>query len=199
MVGAVWPEIVTCTWPERVDRHAGGVARDLQARRHGVAVGGDDRAVRRQAERAVARVGGFAGRQRDLEIAVALDRHVQRVGGLLQVALLVDAVDRRGLHAQPDLRAGRHDGAVVRTVGADAAQVLVDQVLELGPPPLEAGGGHVGDVVGNDFDVGLLGLHPGAGDIERAHRFLPPIRRRRPAAGDRSPAAGGRTRPGRTG
>ena len=59
--------------------------------------------------------------------------------------------------------------AGVRAVGADAAQVLVDQVLELGPPPLEAGRGHVGDVVGDHFDVGLLRLHPGAGDIERAH------------------------------
>ncbi len=53
----------------------------------------------------------------------------------------------------------------------DAAQVLVDQILELGPPALEARRGHVRHVVGNDFDVGLLGLHPGAGDIERAHRI----------------------------
>ena len=72
-------------------------------------------------------------RQRHLEIAIALDRHVQRVGGLLQVALLIDAIDRRGLHAEADLRAGRHDGAGVGAVGADAAQVLVDQVLELRP------------------------------------------------------------------
>ncbi len=62
--------------------------------------------------------------------------------------------------------------AGVRAVGADAAQVLVDQVLELRPPPLEAGRGHVGDVVGDHLDVGLLGLHPGAGDIERAHAVV---------------------------
>ena len=70
------------------------------------------------------------------------------------------------LHAKAHLRARGHDGAAVGTVGADAAQILVDQVLELGAPALEAGRRHVRHVVGDDFDVGLLGLHPGAGDIE---------------------------------
>ena len=38
---------------------------------------------------------------------------------------------------------------VSRAVRADAAEVLVDQVLELGAPALEAGRRHVGDVVGD--------------------------------------------------
>ena len=54
----------------------------------------------------------------------------------------------------------------------DPAQVLIDQVLEFGLPALVAGGRHVGDVVGNDLNVGLLGLHAGGGDVERAHVFF---------------------------
>src|SRR6185312_2050131 len=68
--------------------------------------------------------------------------------------------------------------AGIRTVRSDPAQVLVDQVLELRPPALEAGGRHVGDVVRDDLDVGLLRLHPGAGDVERSHVCLFQLRNR---------------------
>src|SRR3712207_6676698 len=120
------------------------------------ALGGDDHALRRQAEGAVAGVGGLAGRELHLEVAVAADGEVEAVLGLLQVALLGDAVDRRRLHAEPDLRPRGQDRAVVRALRADAAEVLVEQVLELGPPALVAGGVQVGDVVRDDLDVGLL-------------------------------------------
>ena len=80
---------------------------------------------------------------------------------------------------------------------ADAAHVLVDQVLELGPPALEAGGGHVRDVVGDDLDVGLLGHHARAGGPERAHRSVLRGRRLAPAGGA-MPARAGAKRVGVT-
>jgi hypothetical protein len=49
---------------------------------------------------------------------------------------------------------------------------LVQQVGEFGPRALEAGGVDVGDVVGDDFQVELLGVHAGGGDRERFHVIL---------------------------
>jgi hypothetical protein len=52
---------------------------------------------------------------------------------------------------------------------ADAAQILVEQVGELGPAALVAGGGGVRDVVRDDLDIHLLGEHAGGGGGEGAH------------------------------
>ena len=46
---------------------------------------------------------------------------------------------------------------------------LVEQVGEFGARALEAGGVDVGDVVGDDFEIGLLGVHAGGGDGECFH------------------------------
>ncbi len=68
------------------------------------------------------------------------------------------------------------DDALVRPVG-NALQPLglVEQVGELGAGPLEACRIDVGDVVGDDFQVQLLGVHAGRGDGESSHRLLPQI------------------------
>src|SRR3546814_3203720 len=55
----------------------------------------------------------------------------------------------------------------------DPALVLVEQVLELRPLPLVAGGVHVRDVVGDDLDVQLLCGHSRRGDAQGLHAGLP--------------------------
>ena len=82
---------------------------------------------------ASAAAGGFAvplddadvtGGDERLELAVLAD-------GFTEVALFEQVADRRGLDAEADLNAGGHDGAGIRRVGADAAEVLVEQVLQI--------------------------------------------------------------------
>jgi hypothetical protein len=51
-------------------------------------------------------------------------------------------------------------------VGSDLAQVLVNQVFENRIAALETIGGDIGQVVGNDVQLGLLGFHAGFGDPE---------------------------------
>ncbi len=51
---------------------------------------------------------------------------------------------------------------------------LIEQVGELRPRALEGGGVDVGDVVGDDFDVQLLGVHARRCDGERFHGSGPP-------------------------
>jgi len=125
---------------------------------------GDDLAFRAELEGAVAGVGRFAAGKLDLEIPLAAQRDVEGVLGVVQAALFGNAVHRRRLDTQAELHAGRNDGAGVRRCGADAADVLIQQVMELGPPTGIGRGVHVGDVVGNDFHVGLLGQHAGGAD-----------------------------------
>ena len=74
-----------------------------------------------------------------------------------------------GLDAGAELDADRQDVALVGGLRADAAHVLVEQVLEFGALALVAGGAHVGDVVGDDLDVEFLGHHSGRGGVECAH------------------------------
>src|SRR4030095_16718634 len=74
-----------------------------------------------------------------------------------------------GAHTRADLDPDRQHGALVGGLRADAADLFVEQVLELGALLFVAGGAHVGDVVGDDLDVELLGHHAGRGGVECAH------------------------------
>ena len=66
--------------------------------------------------------------------------------------------------AEAELGAFR-DGLLAGGDGnAVGALDLVEQVGELGARPLEARRVDVGDVVGDDFDIGLLGRHAGRCD-----------------------------------
>ena len=89
-----------------------------------------------------------------------------------RVALAHHARRADGLHAGAELDAGRQDVALVGGLRADAADVLVQQVLELGALALVAGGAHVRDVVGDDLDVELLGHHSRRGGVQCAHGIL---------------------------
>ena len=66
-----------------------------------------------------------------------------------------------GPHAEPDLRALGDRVLAAADRHALQALRLVEQVGELGPRPLERRRVHVGDVVGDDLEIGLLGIHPG--------------------------------------
>ena len=100
---------------------------------------------------------------------MAVDRHIQRIAGLLQIALLIGTIDAGGFHPETQLRARRHDGAGIAGIGAGLPHVLVQQILKFNPLALEARGRHIGDIVGNDFNIGLLSLHSGGRDIECEH------------------------------
>ena len=86
------------------DGHALRIGRDGDAGLHVVAVVRHQLALGVDLERAVAGVAGGAVGHLDLEEAVAAHRHVQRVGGLLQVALAEAARGGHGARAQADLQ-----------------------------------------------------------------------------------------------
>ena len=73
----VSPGSVTETWPCALIDEVPGVLRDGEPGLHHISLRGDDAALRVDLERAVARVGGAAVRQGDLEEAFAADRDVE--------------------------------------------------------------------------------------------------------------------------
>ena len=129
-----------------------------------VAVAGDELAGAVLVEGTGARVERLAARAGDLEPAAPVDGEVERVGGLGQRALDVQVADADGAHAEADLRALRHHVLAAAVGHALGALRLVDQIGEFGAGALERGRVDVGDVVGDDLNVGLLGGHAGRGD-----------------------------------
>ncbi|MCY1442590.1 hypothetical protein D9M71_589650 [compost metagenome] len=107
-------------------------------------------------EAAVAAVGDCAVRHQHLEEAAAVHRQVQRVVGGLQAAGGEVLLRADHAHTGAELQAGGQL-AVLAGLGAGLAVDLVQQVLEFGAVALEAGGGHVGQVVGNGGQVHVLG------------------------------------------
>src|SRR6185437_5926423 len=67
--------------------------------------------------------------------------------------------------------------ALIGGLRADALHVFVKQVLKLGALALVAGGGHVGDVAGDDLDLQVHGCHAGCRGIERTHLMSPQLAR----------------------
>jgi len=96
--------------------------------------------------------------------APALHRDIQIVTGLGEVALFNNPVDGARFNADTDLNARRFDIAFVRRIDPLAGQILIQQVLEFSPLPLETGGVHIGQVIGYDLDIELLGQHAGGRD-----------------------------------
>ena len=105
----------------------------------------------------------------DLEEAFAADRDVEVVAGRRSVPCVISARRADGLDAAAEIDADRQDVALRRGLRADAADVLVEQILEFGALALVAGGAHVGDVVGDDLDVEFLGHHSGRCGVKCAH------------------------------
>ncbi|MNO63817.1 hypothetical protein D3C76_545330 [compost metagenome] len=100
-----------------------------------------------------------------LEETTAVDRHVQRVFRGLQAAGLEVLLGADNAHTSTDLQAGRQL-AVLGGLRAWLAFDLVQQVLEFGAITLEAGGRDVGQVVGDDRQVGVLCGQAGFSDPE---------------------------------
>src|SRR5690606_28608409 len=84
-----------------------------------------------------------------------------------------DARGPGGAHAGADLDPDRQDRALLGRARAGAAIGLVEQVLKLGALALEPGRAHVGDVVGDDFDIALLRAHAGGSDVQGFHGLSP--------------------------
>ncbi len=123
-------------------------------------------------EGAGAAVERLAIRRLDLVPAAADDRDVEIVLGVGQFTLRVDVADGRGLHAETDIGAFWHDrlvGAVRHALGALA---LIKKVGKLGAGALVTGGVDVRDVVRDDFEIGLLGIHARCCDGKRSHVFV---------------------------
>jgi hypothetical protein len=80
--------------------------------------------------------------------------------GLHDISLGEDLGDGCRLDAKTDLDPG--GGFGVRRGGtARHLHDLIEQVLKVGPAFLEAAGGDIGQVVGNDVHVHVLGRHTG--------------------------------------
>src|SRR5204863_2585990 len=99
----------------------------------------------------------------------AADGDIEVLAGRQERALAHEPRRARSPHAAAEVDAHGQDVALRRGLRADAADMLVEQVLEFGTLALVAGRAHVGDVVGDDLDVEFLGHHAGRCGVERAH------------------------------
>ena len=149
----------------RADLHAAGVLRHGDARIDEVAVARDELSLGVEIEGTVARIGGAAVGQTDLEEAVALHGNVVFLLGRRDVAAGHHPRGAGGLHAGTDFDGRGHLRVLVRRDRTGAAHVLVEEVLEVGLLALVASRPHVRDVVGDDLDVQLLGHHAGRGGV----------------------------------
>src|SRR5690606_31047450 len=95
------------------------------------------------------------------EEAFAADGEVEFTLGDVDVALAHHPGRGNSAHTRADLEAGRNHGSGGRGGRTCPGDLLVEQVLELCAGPLVAGGAHVRDVVGDDFDVAFLSGHAG--------------------------------------
>ncbi len=77
----------------------------------------------------------------------------------------MNAINAASLDANTQLNALRDDAVAAGRAHGNALG-LVHQILEFRALTLEGGRIEVGNVVGDDFDVGLLGSHAGRGNIE---------------------------------
>jgi hypothetical protein len=88
-----------------------------------------------------------------------------------RAALGENALGRNRAHAGAQHQPG-WNLRLLRRLGTRLAHGLVQQILEHRPRPLEAVGADVGQVVGNDVQVGLLGVEAGLGNPERTDHGL---------------------------
>ena len=185
--GVVLPATVALTWPWALMVTRDGVLRNGDARLDHQTVLGHELALGAEREIARAGIGVGAVGLLDAEEARALDGDVVGIAGGLEVALGGDAIDGGGAHAGAQLDAVGRIGALVGGLRAGGLDVLIEQVGEFGPLLLEGGGVHVRQIVGDHFDIGLLGQHAGRGDGKGAHYRVSLIRAS--GQGGRSPGA----------
>ena len=156
-----------------VDGQAGGVLRHRDGGLHRIARGGDDPPGIVHLEGAVAGILKGAVRHQDLEKSLAGDGEIEIVAGHRQRSLGHRSRRSDGLDAAADIDTHRQDGALIRGLGADPADMLVDQILEFGGLLLVTGGLQVRDVVGDDLDAEFLGRHSGRSSMKSLHVSSP--------------------------
>ena len=141
-----------------------GFFRHGKFRLQNIAVARDDGAVLIELEGARTGVHQLAV-DIDLEEAVAFNGHVQRVPRILEIALREELVHGGGAHAHTDLNT-HGQRRVPFGNGAGDLHGLIHEVFKFGAALFEARGIHVGQVVGNDVDIELLGGHARGGRPE---------------------------------
>ncbi len=140
-----------------------GTLRDIDIGLNQVAFRGDEAALVIDREIAGTCIGGFPRRHEHLEISFALNGKVVGVAGQGVTALFHNAVDASGLDAGTDLDTCRDNRTRIRGLCAHALDILVEEVLEFGALLFEAHRIHVGNVIGDDFNIHLLSGHAGCG------------------------------------
>ncbi len=121
--------------------------------------------MRIEMEAAAAGIGDLSGGREDLEISESLDGEVERVSGLLEVALRLQNLSGGGAGSEPNLHAGGDSLLGGGSAGRD--HVLVDEILKLDAAFAESGSIGIGEIVGNVVQIGLLRGHATGGGIER--------------------------------
>src|SRR5690606_17853581 len=77
----------------------------------------------------------------------------------------------RSTYAEADLRTLRHDVFAATRRRTSRPLRLIEEDRELRPRPFESGRIDVGDIIGDDFDIELLGTHAGRSDRESSHKY----------------------------
>ncbi len=107
-----------------------------------------------------------------MKIALTFDGDIVAIVGLGQRALGADTINAASAHARADLNAGWRTRLLTAGGGAGTRDLLVKQILKLRPLPLVSGRVHIGDVVRDDIDIGLLREHAGGSDGQGTHGYL---------------------------
>ena len=111
----------------------------------------------------------FTIRAAHLKPARAIDGNVQLVACIGQWPLQMNVADRGKPRAQPQLCTFRNSTGSAGIRDAVGAFNLIQKIRELGARALEARRIDIRNIVGNDFNIGLLGCHAGCCDREGAH------------------------------
>ena len=151
----------------------GGIGRNRDGRNQRVAVGGHNRSLVVQVKLPGAGVGDGAVRPLYLKESRALNRHIQRVVGLVQLALRVDDLGRRRLGAKADLQSGRD--RVLALGRARRHEVLIHHVLKLQAQLAKTRGRRVGQIVGDRIQVQLLRAHAAGCGVQSSNHVSPPL------------------------
>ena len=139
----------------------------LKATEHGQAVDIHHLTLRIHLERTVAGETDGAVGALNLEEAIPLDRDVEFLAGLGELALRENLGGRRHPGAVADFGARGHEIATAGIGARSAGGFLIEQILKLDLAALEAGGVHVREVVRDRVEIELLRLHAGGSGVER--------------------------------
>src|SRR6185437_8654251 len=116
-------------------------------------------------ESPAAGVRGLARRQSHLEKALTLDRQVERVASLAEIALALYDLRGGGARSQANLQASGNRGLLGRSC-ARHDHVLVNQIFKLQTPLAKSGGTRVGQIIGHVLQIHLLRAHPAGAGVQ---------------------------------